>query len=44
MTPGELQNKRHELIALPAETEWVEFKEPNADLDTEIFNKIYEVE
>ncbi len=30
--------------SLPAETEWVEFKESNANLDTGIFNKIYEVE
>ena len=27
MTPAELQLKLNELMALPAETEWVEFKE-----------------
>ena len=27
MTPAELQAKLHELMALPAETEWIEFKE-----------------
>ena len=37
MTPRELQNKLRELITLPAETEWVEFKEAGSNFD---FNKL----
>lgn len=31
MTPLQLQNKLNELLALPAESEWVEFKHNNTD-------------
>lgn len=37
MTPTELQKKFNELLKLPAETEWVEFKEAKTDYD---FNKL----
>jgi len=37
LTPRELQRKLRELIALPSETEWVEFKEAASNFD---FNKL----
>jgi ATP-dependent DNA helicase RecG len=37
LTPGELKNKLFKLIALPAETEWIEFKEAVSNFD---FNKL----
>ena len=33
MTPAELQATLNDLLALPAETEWVEFKEAKNDYD-----------
>ncbi len=41
MTPAELQSKLDELTALPAETEWVEFKEAKSNFDSDDLGKYF---
>jgi ATP-dependent DNA helicase RecG len=41
MTPAELQSKLNELMALPAETEWVEFKEAKNNFDFHDLGKYF---
>lgn len=41
MTPAELQTKLAELMALPAETEWVEFKEARATFDSKELGRYF---
>jgi ATP-dependent DNA helicase RecG len=41
MTPAELQLKLNELTALPAETEWVEFKEAKNSFDSDDLGKYF---
>ena len=41
MTPAELQLKLNELMALPAETEWVEFKEAKNNFDFDDLGKYF---
>ena len=41
MTPAELQQKLNELMALPAETEYVEFKEAKLNFDFDDLGKYF---
>ena len=41
MTPAELLSKLDELTALPAETEWVEFKEAKNHFDSDDLGKYF---
>ena len=41
MTPAELDAKLTELLALPAETEWVEFKEAKNNFDFDDLGKYF---
>jgi ATP-dependent DNA helicase RecG len=41
MTPEKLQDKLNELLALPAETEWVEFKEAKNSFDFDDLGKYF---
>src|SRR5688572_14196448 len=41
MTPAELQDTLAELMALPAETEWAEFKEAKNNFDSDDLGKYF---
>jgi len=41
MTPAELKTKLDELLKLPAETEWVEFKEAKSNFDSDDLGKYF---
>ncbi len=41
MTPAELKAKLEELMALPSETEWVEFKEAKNNYDSDDLGKYF---
>jgi ATP-dependent DNA helicase RecG len=41
MTPADLQKTLNELLALPAETEWVEFKQAGRNFDFDDLGKYF---